>query len=63
MDTTGHSTREMFDRYNTVDIEDRREAVSRLEGFLGREAENVDQNIDQTQNLRYYDRNSIPKSV
>jgi integrase len=35
MQTTGHSTREMFDRYNTVDEEDRREAVRQLEGFMG----------------------------
>ena len=35
MDITGHSTREMFDRYNTIDLEDRREAVRKLGGFLG----------------------------
>jgi integrase len=28
MKITGHSTREMFDRYNTVDLEDAREALS-----------------------------------
>jgi len=27
MEFTGHSTREMFDRYNTVDLEDTRKAV------------------------------------
>ena len=51
MEITGHSTREMFDRYNEVDVEDGREALRRLEGFLGRGAENIDQNIDQPLNL------------
>lgn len=52
MEITGHSTREMFDRYNTVDVEDGKEAVRRLESFLDRETKNIDQNIDQTQVLR-----------
>ena len=34
MEITGHSTLEMFNRYNTVDEEDRKQAVSRFEGFL-----------------------------
>jgi len=34
MKITGHSTREMFDRYNTVDEDDTRKAVQQLEGFL-----------------------------
>ena len=34
MKITGHSTREMFDRYNTVDEDDTRKAVKKLEGFL-----------------------------
>ena len=34
MQITGHSTREMFDRYNTVDEEDRREAIERLQGYF-----------------------------
>jgi len=45
MKITGHSTREMFDRYNTIDQEDTREAVGRLETFLA----SVDQNVDQDQ--------------
>jgi integrase len=45
MDITGHSTREMFDRYNTVDIEDRREAVRKLEGFLTSESANIDKTL------------------
>jgi len=34
MEITGHSTREMFDRYNTVDEDDTRKAVKKLEGFF-----------------------------
>lgn len=44
MEITGHSTREMFDRYNTVDLEDTRKAVDQLQVFL----QNVDQTVDQT---------------
>ena len=44
MKITGHSTREMFLRYDTVDAEDTRKAVDRMEGFL----KSVDQNVDQT---------------
>ena len=43
MEITGHSTREMFDRYNTIDEEDVRKAVDQLEVFFG----NVDQTVDQ----------------
>ncbi len=34
MEITGHSTREMFDRYNTIDHDDRRQAVDRMSTFL-----------------------------
>ncbi len=34
MKMTGHETREMFYRYNTVDHDDARRAVDRLEDFL-----------------------------
>jgi integrase len=34
MKITGHSTREMFDRYNTVDEDDTQKAVKQLEGYL-----------------------------
>ncbi len=30
----GHSSREMLDRYNTIDADDAREAMKRLRGFL-----------------------------
>ncbi|MCX5827109.1 MAG: site-specific integrase [Deltaproteobacteria bacterium] len=43
MKITGHSTREMFLRYDTVDSQDTRKAVDQMEGFL----KSVDQNVDQ----------------
>jgi hypothetical protein len=46
MEITGHSTREMFDRYNTIDANDAKEAIRKLEGFLHGEKSNVDQNVD-----------------
>ncbi|SPF42642.1 conserved hypothetical protein [Syntrophobacter sp. SbD1] len=43
MEITGHSTREMFDRYNKIDHEDRRQAVDSMSYFL----RNLDQTLDQ----------------
>ena len=43
MKITGHSTREMFDRYNTIDRDDTRAAMAQLEGYLS----NVDHSVDQ----------------
>ncbi len=43
MSITGHSTREMFDRYNTIDEEDTRLAMSKFQGLV----KSVDQNVDQ----------------
>ena len=43
MAITGHSTREMFDRYNRIDDEDTKVAVTQLEGYLG----NVTQMVTQ----------------
>ncbi len=43
MKITGHSTREMFLRYDSVDGSDTRKAVDQMEGFL----KSVDQNVDQ----------------
>lgn len=46
MAITGHSTTEMFDRYNTVDEKDKRDAVKSLEVFF----ENVTQNVNYASN-------------
>ena len=45
MAITGHSTREMFDRYNTIDTEDTKKAVDQLEVFF----QNVTQNVKQAE--------------
>ena len=34
MQITGHNTREMFDRYNTIDAYDAKNAMERFEGYL-----------------------------
>jgi len=44
MEITGHSTRTMFDRYNTIDLEDTRQAVDQMGAYL----KSVDQTVDQT---------------
>lgn len=43
MAITGHSTRAMFDRYNTVDSDDKQQAVDQTQTFLA----NVDHSVDQ----------------
>ena len=43
MKITGHSTPEMFDRYNTIDMEDTRAAMEQLEVYFA----NVDHSVDQ----------------
>lgn len=49
MQITGHNTREMFDRYNTVDADDAKEAMATLSDyFSSKKKENVDQNVDQS---------------
>lgn len=45
MAITGHSTREMFDRYNTIDEQDARNAVDQLAGYF----QKIDQSLDQGQ--------------
>jgi integrase len=47
MELTGHSTEAMFHRYNEIDGEDRRKAMSQFESFLNNRSENVDQTVDQ----------------
>ena len=47
MEITGHSTREMFDRYNTIDEEDTRNAVNTLEDYF----EKVDLDVDLSENI------------
>lgn len=41
METTGHVTRKMFDRYNTVDEVDMKQGIYDLDNFF----KSVDQNI------------------
>ena len=48
MQMTGHNTREMFDRYNTIDVDDAKDAIERFKGYLNRNASaNVTQNVTQ----------------
>ncbi|MBW1954627.1 MAG: site-specific integrase [Deltaproteobacteria bacterium] len=41
MEITGHSTREMFDRYNRVDDEDTKKAVDQLQGYFANVTQTV----------------------
>jgi len=47
MAITGHSTREMFDRYNVIDKQDTVDAVNRLEVFF----QNVNQNVNNEEEV------------
>ena len=47
MEITGHSTREMFNRYNNIDDDDKRNAVNQLEQFFS----NVTQMLSQTEQI------------
>jgi len=47
MEITGHSTREMFNRYNNIDDDDKRNAVNQLEQFFS----NVTQMLPQTEQI------------
>ncbi|EFK07638.1 site-specific recombinase, phage integrase family [delta proteobacterium NaphS2] len=47
MAITGHSTREMFDRYDTVDLDDTRQALQALEVFFRNVTQNVTLNEKQ----------------
>lgn len=44
MEITGHSTRSMFDRYNTIDLEDIKHAVDQLQDYLQLSDQSSDQN-------------------
>ena len=44
MKITGHSTREMFDRYNTIDADDAKSAMELFSGYLNK---SVPQNVPQ----------------
>jgi len=46
MEITGHSTREMFDRYNTVDEDDKKLAIDRLGSHLGSKNSEMDSPLD-----------------
>ena len=43
MEITGHSTREMFDRFNSIDGEDRKNAVRQLACYLSKANQNANQ--------------------
>ena len=45
MEITGHSTRDMFDRYNKIDGKGTRKAVDQLQTYL--KLQSVDRNVDQ----------------
>ncbi len=48
MQITGHNTREMYDRYNTIDADDAKNAMERFEGYLDRNGSaNVTQSVIQ----------------
>jgi len=50
MDITGHSTREMFDRYNTIDEKEKMQAINTMDKMVNNgqiESASVDQNVDQ----------------
>lgn len=46
MNITGHATREMFDRYNTIDTDDAHQAIDQYSAFL----QSLDQTLDQAAN-------------
>ena len=48
MEITGHSTREMFDRYNAVDEDDKRKAVEQLQDYF----EKVTQTLPKTEKIK-----------
>ena len=47
MEITGHSTDEMFRRYDTIDQDDKQQAAKQLQDFLANVCQNVYQAPDQ----------------
>jgi hypothetical protein len=45
MAITGHSTRSMFDRYNTIDGDDLRQAVGQMGSYLHKISKNVSKKV------------------
>jgi len=52
MEITGHSTREMFDRYNTVDEDDTRTAVRKLEGYFAKVTQKLPKQVVKNKNQK-----------
>lgn len=52
MEISGHSTREMFDRYNNVDEDDTRKGINQLEVFFANVTQTVTQSGLQKENIK-----------
>jgi len=46
MEITGHATREMFDRYNTIDKDDMLYGIKRMKVFLTKQEKRVNKKVD-----------------
>ena len=55
MAITGHSTREMFDRYDTVDAEDAQRAIGQFGDYL----KTLDKTLDKSPKIKKGARNSL----
>jgi integrase len=55
MQITGHATREMFDRYNTIDAEDARRAIDQLQDYF----QNVYKTFTNQENSGYNEKENI----
>jgi hypothetical protein len=55
MQITGHATREMFDRYNTIDTEDARRAIDQLQDYF----QNVYKTFTNQENSGYNEKEKI----
>jgi hypothetical protein len=52
MKITGHSTPEMFERYNTVDDDDIKQGIDQMERLLKKVDQSVDQGIENTLGIK-----------